>query len=42
MYHRPMTSLSIGLDRAKKTPLATQIYAAIRAGIEGIEAEFGV
>jgi len=29
-----MTSLSIGLDRDKKTPLATQIYAAIRAGIE--------
>ena len=29
-----MTTLSIGLDRAKKTPLATQIYAAIRAGIE--------
>jgi GntR family transcriptional regulator/MocR family aminotransferase len=34
MYHPPMTSLSIGLDRAKKTPLATQIYAAIRAAIE--------
>ena len=29
-----MTTLSIGLDRAKKTPLSTQIYAAIRAGIE--------
>ena len=29
-----MTSLSIGLDRAKKIPLATQIYAAIRAAIE--------
>lgn len=29
-----MTSLPIGLDRAKKTPLATQIYAAIRAAIE--------
>jgi GntR family transcriptional regulator/MocR family aminotransferase len=29
-----MTSLSIGLDRDKKTPLATQIYAAIRAAIE--------
>ncbi len=29
-----MTTLSIGLDRARKTPLATQIYAAIRAGIE--------
>ncbi|MCS0631087.1 PLP-dependent aminotransferase family protein [Telluria mixta] len=29
-----MTTLSIGLDRARKTPLATQIYAAIRAAIE--------
>jgi GntR family transcriptional regulator/MocR family aminotransferase len=29
-----MASLPIGLDRAKKTPLATQIYAAIRAAIE--------
>jgi GntR family transcriptional regulator/MocR family aminotransferase len=29
-----MTTLSIGLDRAKKIPLATQIYAAIRAAIE--------
>jgi GntR family transcriptional regulator/MocR family aminotransferase len=29
-----MTSLPIGLDRANKTPLATQIYAAIRAAIE--------
>ena len=29
-----MTPLSIGLDRAKKIPLATQIYAAIRAAIE--------
>ncbi|QDZ27872.1 PLP-dependent aminotransferase family protein [Noviherbaspirillum sp. UKPF54] len=29
-----MTSLPIGLDHAKKTPLATQIYAAIREGIE--------
>jgi GntR family transcriptional regulator/MocR family aminotransferase len=29
-----MTALSIGLDRAKKIPLATQIYAAIRAAIE--------
>ena len=29
-----MTSLSIGLDRTRKTPLATQIYAAIRAAIE--------
>jgi GntR family transcriptional regulator/MocR family aminotransferase len=29
-----MTSLPIGLDRANKTPLATQIYAGIRAAIE--------
>src|SRR5438067_1260795 len=29
-----MTTLSIGLDRARKTPLATQIYAAIREAIE--------
>jgi GntR family transcriptional regulator/MocR family aminotransferase len=29
-----MTQLSISLDRAKKTPLATQIYATIRASIE--------
>jgi GntR family transcriptional regulator/MocR family aminotransferase len=29
-----MTSLSIGLDRARKTPLAIQIYAAIREAIE--------
>jgi GntR family transcriptional regulator / MocR family aminotransferase len=29
-----MTSLPIDLDRARKTPLATQIYAAIREAIE--------
>ena len=29
-----MTPLSIGLDRARKTPLATQIYASIREAIE--------
>jgi GntR family transcriptional regulator/MocR family aminotransferase len=29
-----MTQLSISLDRDKKTPLATQIYATIRASIE--------
>ncbi|GAB3403011.1 PLP-dependent aminotransferase family protein [Massilia agilis] len=29
-----MTSLSIGLDRSKKTPLATQIYTAVREAIE--------
>jgi len=29
-----MTSLPIGLDRGNKTPLATQIYTAIRAAIE--------
>jgi GntR family transcriptional regulator/MocR family aminotransferase len=29
-----MTSLSITLDRARKTPLATQIYATIRQAIE--------
>jgi len=34
MYHEAMTALSIGLDRGTKTPLATQIYASIRAAIE--------
>ncbi|GAB3436021.1 PLP-dependent aminotransferase family protein [Massilia solisilvae] len=29
-----MTTLSIGLDRSKKTPLATQIYAGIRDAIQ--------
>jgi GntR family transcriptional regulator/MocR family aminotransferase len=29
-----MTSLPIGLDRSRKTPLATQIYEAIREAIE--------
>src|ERR1700744_2799699 len=29
-----MTALPIQLDRAKKTPLAAQIYAAIREGVE--------
>lgn len=35
-----MTSLPIGLDRAKKIPLATQIYAAIRAAIESGQIPF--
>jgi GntR family transcriptional regulator/MocR family aminotransferase len=35
-----MTTLSIGLDRAKKIPLATQIYAAIRAAIESGQIPF--
>jgi GntR family transcriptional regulator / MocR family aminotransferase len=35
-----MTSLPIGLDRAKKIPLATQIYAAIRAAIEAGQIPF--
>jgi GntR family transcriptional regulator/MocR family aminotransferase len=34
MYHPLMDQFSISLDRAKKTPLATQIYATIREGIE--------
>lgn len=34
LYHRAMAVLSIQLDRARRTPLATQIYAAIRHGIE--------
>jgi GntR family transcriptional regulator/MocR family aminotransferase len=34
MYHRTMTTLPIKLNRAKKIPLAAQIYAAIREAIE--------
>ena len=34
LYHRAMAALPIQLDRARKTPLAAQIYSAIRAGIE--------
>src|SRR4051794_2090296 len=34
MYHRAMTTLPIKLNRAKKIPLAAQIYAAIREAIE--------
>src|SRR6201985_3795641 len=34
MYHPPMAVLPIQLDRAKRTPLAAQIYSAIREGIE--------
>src|SRR5215471_15574199 len=34
LYHRAMASLPIKLDRARKTPLAAQIYSAIREGIE--------
>jgi len=34
MYHRAMADLPIDLDRAKRTPLAAQIYRAIREAIE--------
>src|SRR5262245_9155675 len=34
LYHPPMAALPIQLDRARKTPLAAQIYWAIREGIE--------
>lgn len=34
LYHRAMAVLSIQLDRARRTPLGTQIYSAIRDGIE--------
>jgi GntR family transcriptional regulator/MocR family aminotransferase len=34
MYHRAMTALPIKLDRARKIPLAAQIYSAIREAIE--------
>jgi GntR family transcriptional regulator / MocR family aminotransferase len=34
LYHRAMGSLPIQLDRDRRTPLAAQIYSAIREGIE--------
>src|SRR5258707_15282961 len=34
LYHCAMAVLPIQLDRARRTPLATQIYSAIRDGIE--------
>jgi GntR family transcriptional regulator/MocR family aminotransferase len=34
LYHRAMAVLPIQLDRARRTPLAAQIYSAIRDGIE--------
>src|SRR5882672_4605582 len=34
LYHRAMAALPIQVDRARKIPLAAQIYSAIRAGIE--------
>jgi GntR family transcriptional regulator / MocR family aminotransferase len=34
LYHCAMAALPIQLDRAKRTPLAAQIYWAIREGIE--------
>src|SRR3569833_1486595 len=34
LYHPAMAALPIQLDRARKPPLATQIYSAIREGIE--------
>src|ERR1700754_705120 len=34
LYHCAMAALPIQLDRARRTPLAAQIYSAIRDGIE--------
>jgi GntR family transcriptional regulator/MocR family aminotransferase len=34
LYHRAMAALAIQLDRVRRTPLAAQIYWAIREGIE--------
>src|ERR1700747_2017426 len=34
LYHRAMAALPVQLDRARRTPLAAQIYSAIREGIE--------
>src|SRR5258707_11624293 len=34
LYHCAMAALRIQLDRARRTPLAAQIYSAIREGIE--------
>jgi GntR family transcriptional regulator/MocR family aminotransferase len=34
LYHRAMVMLPIDLDRARRTPLAAQIYRAIREAIE--------
>src|ERR1700755_3196456 len=34
MYHPAVTDLPINLDRSKRTPLAAQIYRAIREAIE--------
>jgi GntR family transcriptional regulator / MocR family aminotransferase len=34
LYHRAMAALPIDIDRAKRTPLAAQIYRTIREGIE--------
>src|SRR5258706_13462032 len=34
LYHREMAALPVQLDRARRTPLAAQIYSAIREGIE--------
>jgi GntR family transcriptional regulator / MocR family aminotransferase len=34
LYHWAMAALPIQLDRARRTPLAAQIYSAIREGIE--------
>src|SRR5262245_26161064 len=34
LYHCAMAAIPIQLDRAKRTPLAAQIYSAIREGIE--------
>jgi GntR family transcriptional regulator/MocR family aminotransferase len=34
LYHCAMAALPVQLDRARRTPLAAQIYSAIREGIE--------
>jgi GntR family transcriptional regulator / MocR family aminotransferase len=34
LYHRAMVALPIQLDRARRTPLAAQIYRAIREAVE--------
>src|SRR5215475_1403167 len=34
LHHRAMAALPIQLDRARRAPLAAQIYSAIREGIE--------
>ncbi|WP_246744784.1 PLP-dependent aminotransferase family protein [Methylocystis sp. Sn-Cys] len=42
MYHRPMRPFPITLDRKAKTPLSTQIYAAIRDAVRDGQLASGV